>query len=70
MLCEYMHGLQNHSKCAYESESIPILHGIAEIITSPQRGEMCIARNAPLQVAACRIGTRNTEDKCAVSINI
>jgi hypothetical protein len=44
MLCEYMHGLQIHSKCAYVSENIPILHGIAEIITSPQRGEMCIAR--------------------------
>ena len=44
MLCEYMHGLQTHSKCAYVSECIPILHRISEIIISPQRGEMCIAR--------------------------
>jgi len=39
-----MHGLQTHSKCAYVSESIPILYRISEIIISPQRGEMFIAR--------------------------
>ena len=62
--------LQIHSKFAYVPEIIPILHHLSCVITSPQRGEMCIAYNAALRVTACRIGTRNREDKCTLSINI